>query len=119
MASTGDLIARLRNSRALKIPVGEMIFSARRPTDLEVGALGAEGSRVGELAKRFVTGWENVRVCDICPDIEPKDTAVLSFERELWEEWAVDRLDILTPIGERIMQAYLAHAGQAQGDEKN
>lgn len=111
-----QLIEQIRKARALKVTVGEWTFHARRPRDLEVAVLTRDQRTTGELAVRFVEGWEGVKVRDV---VGGEDETALAFDQTLWEEFVSDRPEVYGPVGRAIMDAYLAHSESREAARKN
>jgi len=112
--SVQTLLEQIRKARELKVTVGAWAFHARRPKDLELAKITRSEANTGDLALRFVEGWQGVRVCDL---VGGTDETVVEFDRELWEEFVADRPDVYGPVGRAIMDAYLAH-GKVQEDAR-
>lgn len=107
---------RIRQARALEVSIGAWKFQARRPTDMEAGELYRENISKGELARRYVTGWTGMRLCDL---VGGDDETPAPFDADVWSEWVADHPEVYGPLGEAIMSAYLAHAEQQQAARKN
>lgn len=111
-----QLIEQIRKARALAVTVGAWTFHARRPKDLEVALLTRDERTTGELAVRFVEGWDGIRVCDL---VGGSDETAAEFDRELWEEFVADRPEVYGPVGQAIMEAYVAHGKLQEEARKN
>lgn len=113
---TQELVARMRRQREVRIPVGKFTFIARRPTDVEALELHAKESTLAEMARRFVTGWENVVEDDVAGG---GGTTVVAFAPQIWDEWCADRPDLWGPIANRVLEVYELHAKEVQAAAGN
>lgn len=116
MNDSASLVDRIREARKLTVSVDRWTFHGRRPTDIEMSILRRADSHTGDLARRFVGGWDGMRVCDL---VGGADETPVPFVRELWEEWVADRPDVYGPVGTKIMTAYLEFAKAQEAALKN
>lgn len=108
------LVEKLRKARESLVEVGGYQFTIRRPTDLEAQRLRLAVSS-GDLIP-YVVGWSKVTQADLIPGGDPHP---LPFDPEVCAEWLADRIDLLGPLVEKIVESYKAHS-QAIGEaEKN
>lgn len=103
---SAELIARLRKQREGRVTLGPFTFTFRRPTDVEMVAIGREGLDFPALAARYVVGWDGVTDGAIAGG---GGTNVVAFDAALWREWCADRPDFWQPIGTAIVEAYTLH----------
>lgn len=108
------LIDKIRRAREQRVPVGDMTFIIRRPTDLEVGKRGG-GISVDDVFQ-YVLGWEGVREVDVIPGGDPHP---LPFDVDLCAEWLADRLDVLGTLSNAVRDLYLAHRQAQDAAVKN
>lgn len=113
MATT--LAEKIRNARALRLPVGGHVFLALRPTDLDMVEFNNTDRHPKHLLKH-VTGWQDVREMDIVPGGDPHPAP---FDPEALDEWLKDRLDILSELSTKLMQAYNDHQAAKDAAVKN
>lgn len=111
-----ELIATIRKRRELTVKVGNITFTARRPTDVEAVSLHRNGSDYVEIARRSVSGWEGVTENDVAGG---GGTDIVPFSADLWSEWLDDRPDLWQPIAHAVLEAYRLHYERAQADGKN
>lgn len=111
-----ELINKLRRARESTVKIGDFTFTVRRPTDAEALILFERNPSMYDVARDHVTGWENVRGCDIASggndDPQPFDPA-------LWAEWLADRSDFWAPIQQAVINGYNAHAERLKNNLKN
>ncbi|MER2518572.1 MAG: hypothetical protein ABTR92_19610 [Candidatus Accumulibacter phosphatis] len=110
------LLQKLLRARETQIPVGEYVFTIRRPTPLEHEEKLSKGNNPARGILSFVVGWENVTSADIIPGGDPHP---LAFEAAVCAEWLSDRPDLFAPIAEAIVQAYRAHILALEDSLKN
>jgi hypothetical protein len=111
-----SLADKMRKARESVVTVGEYKFTVRRPTDVEANALRADGRLSVAAFIPFVVGWDGVREMDMLPGGDPHP---LAFDADACKEWLADRPDLLTPISNAIMDAYLAHVAALKDVAKN
>lgn len=98
------LSQKIRKARELRVEAGGKVFVVLRPTDLDMIEL--RGQRVARAVLPFIVDWEGVTGLDLYPG---GDGAPVPFEAEACAEWLADRLDILSTIAEKTVQAYEDH----------
>jgi hypothetical protein len=103
---SADLIARLRKQREGRLVIEPFTFTFRRPTDVEMIAIGRGGLDWAGLACDYVVGWEGVTDGAIAGG---GGTNAVAFDAALWREWCADRPDFWTPLGQAILEAYTLH----------
>ena len=91
-------------------------FISRRPTDVEALQLHRSEAEFHEIARDFVTGWDNVTENDI---VGGGGSDAVAFDKELWNEWCNDRPDFWRPIASAVLDAYTLHSKRLQDAEKN
>ena len=113
MSSLAD---KIRASRVLTIQVGDMKFFARRPSIEEFGEIYSEGVKDPALARRFVTGWENVRECDLLPGGSQE---LVQFSAEVWGEAVADMPHVWREICTTLTRATTEYLNRGVDDRKN
>lgn len=103
---SAELIARLRKQREGRVTLGPFTVTFRRPTDVEMVAIGRGGLDWSVLARDHVVGWEGVTDGAIAGG---GGTNVVAFDAALWREWCADRPDFWAPIGQAVLEAYTLH----------
>lgn len=111
MSALAEKILRAREQRA---EVGAHVFVIRRPTDVEMLALGRD--RTPETWLRHVVGWDKVSEGDIIPGGDPHP---LAFDAEACTLWLTDRADLLGPVLDKIATSYSEHIAAREQAQKN
>lgn len=111
-----SVVDKLRKAREQLVPVGGFDFTIRRPTDVEANALRVGGKLSTAAFIPFVVGWGSVKEIDLIPGGDPHP---LEFDADACKEWLSDRPDLLTPLANVIMDAYLAHVAKLKEISKN
>ena len=109
-----SLVEKIKQARVLRIKVGEMTFIARRPTVEEYSILAKDSTRDPDIARRFVTGWENVKELDLFPGGGEEQIA---FDADLWSEAVGDLPEIWREIVGALITAtneYIKKLGTAE-----
>ena len=114
-ASPESLIKRLRENRKCKVAVGKFTFFCRRPSDKEFADWYRAGRREAEIYLYNVIGWEGVTENDV---IGGGGSDHISFDIDLWHEWASDRPDFWEPIVKCVLGAYREHEKDMEAAEK-
>ena len=109
------LAQKIRNARHLRIDAGGHTFLALRPTDMDMVEFNATDRHLRHLLKH-VTGWDGVREMDIVAGGDPHPAP---FEAEALAEWLKDRLDILSELTGKLLQAYTDHQATKEAAVKN
>lgn len=109
-----SVIDKMRRAREKIVVVGGFQFTIRRPTDVEMVALGGTGS-IARLFP-FVVNWESVREIDLIPGGDPHP---LPFDADVCSEWLSDRPDLAGPLVEAILLAYDEHFAAMEAAKKN
>lgn len=100
------LIEKIRAARQKNIEAGGYTFTVRRPTDIEVLQMRGQNVREGDILKRFVVGWDNVKELDLIPG----GTGMpVEFDSDLFIEWIADRPDLWAPIIAAVNDGYEQH----------
>jgi len=99
-----DISARIRKARESQIEAGGFTFTIRRPTDEE--AVRRQGESAFDFARDFVVGWKGVKESDL---VNGGGSDEVPFDTTAWSEWLADRPDLWGPIGEAVLNAYMAH----------
>lgn len=110
------LIEKIRQARVVRIPVDKMIFIARRPTVEEFASIYRDGLKDPDIARKFVTGWENVLERDIFKD---GDETVIPFDSEVWSEFIADHPKIWEAVTKQVLQSTQEHIKSLADSEKN
>src|SRR5690349_20650783 len=111
-----SLAEKIRASRRLEIQVGDAVFYARRPTYEELGQLFWDKATNPEIARRFVTGWRNVRAKDLFAD---GSDDLVEFDREVWNEAAGDLKHATGVIADRLVKESHEYQEKAETERKN
>lgn len=110
-----SLADKIRKARETTFPVGGFTFTVRRPTDVEMLRLRADGLTLDSLIG-FVVGWSGVKQIDLIPGGDPVPA---EFDTETAREWLSDRPDLLTPLVDEILALYRKHVDALGVAEKN
>lgn len=110
-----SLADKIRKARESTVEVGGYTFTVRRPTDVEMLRLRAEGLSVDALLG-FVVGWAGVRQIDVVPGGDPVEA---KFDAETAREWLSDRPDLLTPLVDEVLAQYRKHVESLESAAKN
>ena len=110
------LADKLRKARESQKTLGEFTFTIRRPTDVEANALRSSGRLTPAAFLPFVIGWDGVKELDMIPGGDPHP---LAFDADVCKEWLSDRPDLLSPLADAIMDAYMKHVEGLKGITKN
>lgn len=108
------LVEKIKRAREFQIESGGFTFTVRRPTDLEWIEL-----RERSMARAvipFVVGWSGVKELDLIPGGDPHP---LPFNADVCTAWLEDRIDLLPPLVEGIVNAYQEHIRARSDAEKN
>jgi len=111
-----NLAEQIRASRRLEIKVGEAVYFARRPTFEEFGTWLRDKLTDPEIARRYVTGWQNVRAKDLFQDGADD---LIEFDQEVWNEAVGDMPDTWKAVVDRIVTATNDYHKSAQANSKN
>jgi hypothetical protein len=111
-----DLVARIRKSRQISVPVKHYTIICRRPTMSEMSSMASNKLTEQEMLKRFVDGWEDMQEKDI---ILGGTDELVPFTRELFEEWVVDHPEAWGPIAKAIVEAYKRYEADLEEAAKN
>lgn len=109
------LSEKLRQSRTVRIEVGNMVFFAHRPTSVEAGEWRVDRRVVYRVIDK-VFDWSGVTLHDIFPQEPPHPQ---EFDKELCLEWLADRPDLVAVITSKLTDAYELHAKQLEMEIKN
>lgn len=113
---SANLIERIKKARQTTVQVGEITLICRRPTDLEMLEMRTTKVTQGDILKRFVDGWQNVKEMDLVPggtgDMVP-------FSKELFAEWVADHPESWTTISDAVVQGYKRHEESLEAAVKN
>lgn len=110
------LADKIRAARNLTIEVGGMRFFARRPTVEEYGALYRDGVKDPDIARRFITGWEGVRECDLMVGGAEE---LIAFDSAIWSEAISDMPEVWRAICAKLTAATESHLEAVGGRAKN
>lgn len=110
------LADKIRASRNLTVEVDHMKFYARRPSIEEYGALFQEGTPDPEIARRYVTGWDGVRECDL---LEGGAETLVAFDSNLWKEAVSDLPVVWREICKALVAATQSHMDKVVENRKN
>jgi hypothetical protein len=114
------LADKLRKAREIEIEAGEFVFTARRPTDLEM--IGIRASKSSETLLPFVIGWkkkDGTLPSEMDLGLPHGDPHPLPFDAEACAEFLSDRVDLFQVVMERLVSAYVEHANQLGEAAKN
>lgn len=118
-------MSKLTKYRQQRVPVGGYTFVVLRPTELQMAEIRAGlpmGSKqlAGLALQRallgFVVGWEGVTEGDVLPGGMPHP---LEFDADLCAEWLSDRLDLLVPLAEAVIDLVRKRREDAEARAKN
>lgn len=110
-----SLADKIRKARETSVTVGGFTFTVRRPTDVEMLRLRAEGLTLDSLIG-FVVGWSGVKQIDLIPGGDPVPA---TFDAETAREWLSDRPDLLTPLVDEVLAQYRKHVESLEAAAKN
>ena len=100
-------LARFQKGRESMIVAGRYSFTVRRPTQLEVVRLMADGGNVSiETACRHVVGWGGVQESDLLPGGDPEP---VEFDGDLFAAWIADQPDLWGVIVKGVVDAVRQH----------
>ena len=108
-------LGRYQKSRESQIPAGRFNLVVRRPTQLEVVRLMADGGNLSiETASRHIVGWD-VRESDLLPGGDPEP---VEFDSDLFAAWIADQPDLWGPVVKGVVDSVRAHeeASEARGN---
>lgn len=111
-----SLTEKIRAARRQGIKAGAHTFIVQRPTDLEMLELNKAGGADARRLLRFLVDWKDVNEIDLIPGGSP---VPVPFDPGVAAEWLADRLDLLTPIVEGVLDAYQQHQARQETAEKN
>lgn len=112
-----SLADKLRRARESVKTVGAFDFTIRRPTDVEANQLRAAGKLSAAAFIPFVVDWGVVSEIDLgLPGGNPHP---LPFDADACKEWLADRPDLLSPLADAIMDAYMKHVQALKEIPKN
>jgi hypothetical protein len=108
-----QLAERIRKAREQRVPVGDVTFIVRRPTDLDMMEMGrrVEARRLIP----FVIGWEGVTEGHLLKGGDPHP---LPFDATACAEWLADRPDLLEAVVTAALESYKAHAEHLTAEKK-
>lgn len=108
------LIAKMRAAREQTVEVGGFTFVVRRPTEMDM--IEMQDKPLGRSALRHVVGWSGVKESDVLVNGDPEP---LEYDAEVAEEWFTDRIDLLAPLTEAVINSFRHHAAAREVAEKN
>ncbi len=111
-----NLIERIKKARQTTVKVGEITLICRRPTDLEMLEMRSAKITQGDILKRFVDGWENVKEVDLVPG---GTGDAVPFSTELFAEWVSDHPESWKTISDAVVQGYKNHEAILEASAKN
>ncbi len=100
------LIDKLREYRRLTVASGRVVFTVRRPTDLEMIDLRSRVIKQGDILGDFVEDWSGITELDIIPG---GDGSIVDFSKSLFMEWVADHPEHWEPLTGAILSAYSEH----------
>lgn len=113
------LVDKLRKAREIQIEAGPFVFTARRPTDLEMVRL-QEAHMEGLLS--HVVGWakkDGSPVSEIDLGLPGGEPHPLAFDADACREFLEDRVSLATVVVQKVVDAYNAHFRAVQDAAKN
>lgn len=110
-----DLVKELRTRRESTVEVGAMVFTVRRPRELEMAAWSA--SSMADVAIKSVHGWIGVTVGDVTG--KENDDLPVEYSRELADEWLPDRPDIVVKVWGKVQDLIAEHHAKREEATKN
>ncbi len=111
-----QLAEKIRKRREFPLVVGKWRLTLTRPTDVEMGTVFNQELSDGEVARRFVVGWEGMTENDVYGG---GGTDLVPFTPECWAEIVADRLELWKPIVTALLDAYAKHRTAMEASEKN
>jgi len=111
-----SLSERIASARKMTITVGHMTFHATRPTIEEFAALHRDKVKDPDIARRYITGWDNVLESDLLPGGSSDPVA---FDPALWNEAIADMPKVWSAICAQIAAAAESFLASAGSNEKN
>lgn len=105
------LIEKLKKARQREVTVDQLTFVIRRPTDMEVVEWREQGLAQGEILRRFVEDWKQVKEADLIAGGTPE---IVAFDRELFMQWVVDQPQYWAPLIESITSHYQQHQAELE-----
>ena len=109
-------LARFQKSRESDVKAGGYTFVIRRPSQLDVARVGAEGGNVGlDFACRYVVGWPGLLESDLLPGGDPEP---VEFDSDLFVAWIADKPDLWQPIIAGVIESFRRHE-EASEDRGN
>jgi hypothetical protein len=109
-----SLLEKLRAAREQTVTVGKYSFRIRRPRALEMVEM--QTLPRGRAVLPFIIGWEGVTSLDLIPG---GDAHPLPFDADVAADWLTDRLDLLQPLADAIMQSYFDYEAAQETARKN
>jgi len=110
------LIERIRAARAVRIELNGMVFFARRPTIEDYACFAREGMKDTAFCTKYVSGWENVRACDLMPGA---GTELVDYDAALFAEALPDSPILAGTIVKQLTVAVLDALAKATDTAKN
>lgn len=110
-------LARFQKSRESLVDAGGFQFTLRRPSQLEIIRLMADGGNLSiETACRHIVGWSRVRESDLLPGGDPEPVA---FDSDLFAAWIADRPDLWGAVVNGVVEAVRVfdEANEARGKD--
>lgn len=109
------LIDKIRAARETRVDIAGHTFTIRRPTEMDMVEWRLGGANRSALVSHVV-GWDKVTEMDIIPGGDPHP---LPFDGEVLAEWLRDRVDILAPLTEAVLDSFAAHKIAREEAAKN
>ena len=110
------IIEKIRAARAVRVTAGGVVFFATRPTVARFGELHRIVAKDADICRECVTGWDNVRACDI---IDGGGDELVPWDAALFAELIVDRVDWSAAIVGVIVAATMAKMSTVAEQQKN
>lgn len=112
------LSEKIRKAREVRVEfedaVGKKEFIVLRPTTVDMAEMAGKSKARAILG--FIVGWSGVSSLDLYPG---GDANPVEFDKDAGSEWLLDRIDILSAIADKAMDAYQAHQKNLEQIQKN
>jgi len=113
---SAELIAKLKHSREVRVPSGDLFFIITRPTEMDIVTDSRTKQTELDYLCKYVVGWDGVTERQIAPGA---GVDAAEFDKELFRLWISDHSEHWTPIIQGIKQAVKTHQTKTEEQVKN
>lgn len=110
-----SLAERIREGRKITVTIGDIKFLGIRATSEQFSGYTMNNALDAEVSRRHITGWENVRECDV---IDHGSEKVIPFDREVFSEIIGDKPEWYIEIAKTVLTDAFERISRKNDNEK-